>query len=607
MNVGLNLFVRGWLLAILVSFVVAASACNASTRLAVVVGNSQYQHESSLKNPRSDARLVAKALREQGAFNTVIERYDLDRRAMFALIKDIEQQGAGRDAIVFYFAGHGMQGRDGQNYLVPVDAQVGDASDLRAEAVPVAELLDAIRVHTPRVGLVVLDACRTTRNVRGASARGLARMNVSGGNLLVAYAAESGTAAEDGNGENSPYALAFAESLKLRNLSVLAQLDEVAKRVRAATNNRQRPTRDGDLEARHSLVESVVASVDAQSQATMSRPPGLLPTTSALVGDIAVPDEDTSMWAVIKDQRDKQSFVRYLARYPNGKYRTVALERTRGLSRTSSGCIVAGAGGDSNGNTLAWDGKCVNGLAQGSGTLTVTKGTDDRVTLKGTLQDGVRVGTWTQDFSESKLFREATGSQNPQRARTMLYDRLGDVQSRQSFVMKNGDNYEGETDATAVNPQGPPHGRGSMTYADGARYIGTWQRGVLSGMGELRFPSSDGREKVVGEFQNGAANGKVTLTYRDGIVYVGQAKNYRRWGYGELSYPSQAKLARYVGDFEDDAPHGTGVLTWRDGSRYEGEFRSGKFHGMGKYFDSSGMLKYEGPHVEGKATGPARR
>ncbi|MBT6220615.1 MAG: caspase family protein [Rhodospirillaceae bacterium] len=59
-----------WVL--LVSFDALAAS---QTRIALVIGNSTYQHTSKLRNPINDARLMAQTLRELGF--KVLERTDV--------------------------------------------------------------------------------------------------------------------------------------------------------------------------------------------------------------------------------------------------------------------------------------------------------------------------------------------------------------------------------------------------------------------------------------------------------------------------------------------------------------------------------------------------
>ena len=92
-----------------------------SARVALVIGNGNYQHSSQLKNPRNDASDVAEALRDIGF--DVVEGFDLDRRGMEQKIRAFSDKLETSKLALFFYAGHGLQ-VDGRNYLVPIDAKL---------------------------------------------------------------------------------------------------------------------------------------------------------------------------------------------------------------------------------------------------------------------------------------------------------------------------------------------------------------------------------------------------------------------------------------------------------------------------------------------------
>jgi uncharacterized caspase-like protein len=94
----------------------------AEKRIALVIGNSAYQHVAPLRNPRNDATLIAETLRGLG-FGLVGGRaqLDLDKRGVDAAVQDFGKLLEGADVGLFYYAGHGVQVR-GANYLVPIGA-----------------------------------------------------------------------------------------------------------------------------------------------------------------------------------------------------------------------------------------------------------------------------------------------------------------------------------------------------------------------------------------------------------------------------------------------------------------------------------------------------
>jgi len=121
----------GWRIGILALVALAwcAPAC-AESRLALVIGNSNYRAVTALPNPVNDAKAVSGELKS-AAFD-VTEALDLGQSDMRRAIRDfagkIAAKGADTIALVFY-AGHGVQ-VDGENFLVPVDARIQREADI---------------------------------------------------------------------------------------------------------------------------------------------------------------------------------------------------------------------------------------------------------------------------------------------------------------------------------------------------------------------------------------------------------------------------------------------------------------------------------------------
>src|SRR5260370_39198257 len=60
--------------------------------------------------------------------------------------------------------------------------------------------------------------------------------------------------------------------------------------------------------------------------------------------------------------------------------------------------------------------------------------------------------------------------------------------------------------------------QGTLTYADGTKFVGQFKDGKQNGQGTFTF--GKGR-KYVGEYKDGKQNGQGTLTYADGTEFVG--------------------------------------------------------------------------------------
>jgi uncharacterized caspase-like protein len=169
---------------------------------------------------------------------------------------------------VVYYSGHGMEVL-GTNYLIPIDAKLATDRDALTEAVPLDQVMASVN-GAKRLKLILLDACRNNPflpqmhrtaqlDVGVASAstaggtvaarsvgRGLGEITVSGATLVV-YAAKHGQTALDGEGDNSPFAIAIAQRIATPNVEINKLFRLVRDDVLEATAGRQEPYTYGSL------------------------------------------------------------------------------------------------------------------------------------------------------------------------------------------------------------------------------------------------------------------------------------------------------------------------------------------------------------------------
>ena len=152
-----------------------------------------------------------------------------------------------------YYSGHGIE-MGGENYLIPIDAQLASDRDVIDETVPLDRVLQTLD-GASRLKLVILDACRTNpflaqithRDGSRAVDRGLARVDPPSGNMLVAFAAKAGTVALDGDGQNSPFTASLAKHLIEPGVDIRLALGEVRDDVLDSTSRVQEPFLYGSL------------------------------------------------------------------------------------------------------------------------------------------------------------------------------------------------------------------------------------------------------------------------------------------------------------------------------------------------------------------------
>jgi len=247
----------------------AGSFAQQSTSLkgvALVIGQSGYRHIDALPNPANDARDMSKLLTDMGFEARSVT--DRDATKLRRDLERFEEDAEDADVALIYYSGHGIEA-GGDNWLVPVDAEVSSLDDAGERLVSLSAVIDRLKAVAP-VTIVLLDACRTSPFPPGATVRtspdatpapvgaaglGLARgmklfnpgqkpgaANDSLG-IVIGFAAEPGEPALDGQaGSNSPYATALLRHLTaLKGVEFGQVMRMVTEEVYLATGTRQRP------------------------------------------------------------------------------------------------------------------------------------------------------------------------------------------------------------------------------------------------------------------------------------------------------------------------------------------------------------------------------
>ena len=113
-----------------VALAVGAAPAIAEKRVALVIGNFNYKHTTSLQSPGNDATDVAGALKRLG-FDVVGGEalLNVDRVGMGRAIRNFAKALRNAEVGLFYYSGHGIQVA-GRNYVVPTDGQLEDESDV---------------------------------------------------------------------------------------------------------------------------------------------------------------------------------------------------------------------------------------------------------------------------------------------------------------------------------------------------------------------------------------------------------------------------------------------------------------------------------------------
>ena len=289
-------------------------------RIALVIGNATYR-DAALATTANDAGLIAQTLQAAG-FDVVGAR-DLDGQSLRTAFRDFldKASAAGPDMQAFvYLAGRGVQ-YDGDNYFVPVDAQINRDADVPIDALRISDFAHALAQTPGKARIIVLDAARANPYASQGSplAPGLALVDPEPGQL-VAFNAAPGTLAGDEQGPYGVFGKTLAGAMRQGGVDVVEVFDQTRVTVNQLTQGALLPWSASKLTEPYYIFER---AADA--------PPPAAPAAAnqSLVGLSA----DTAYAAAL--QRDTiRGYEEYLAHYPEFSPSGARARNSRGPARS---------------------------------------------------------------------------------------------------------------------------------------------------------------------------------------------------------------------------------------------------------------------------------
>ncbi len=278
-----------------------------ASRLALVIGNGAYR-DSPLANPINDARAMAGLIGQAGFMVSTLQ--DAGRADMLAAIEHFGAAARRPETkqVIFYYAGHGAQ-LDWRNYLLPVDAEVSSAEEIKQRCVDLGMLLGELGAARDRTFIVILDACRNNPFGKAyqPQQKGLSQFDAPAGSLL-AYATAPGQVAFDGSGRNGLYTENLLRELARRGTRIEDALKRVRLNVRLASHGVQIPWETTSLETDVYLFANGSKKLsDAELERQI--------------------EADLAAWSAIKSSQKTEDWVNYLRNFPNGRFAEIAQQR----------------------------------------------------------------------------------------------------------------------------------------------------------------------------------------------------------------------------------------------------------------------------------------
>jgi len=278
----------------------------AATKMALLIGNQNYENSTALKNTINDVEMIGEQLNKLGFF--VIQAKNKNKTELREELRLFHSKLRKGDTGLVYYSGHGLQ-YQGDNYLVPIGADIEVATEIPSETISSSELLDYMK--SASVKIVILDACRNNPFKTGSKSigKGLHRKDLTNqNNTLIAFAAAPNQEASDGSGDNSPYALALRNALQVEGKTLEQIFKSVRKQVSSLTSGKQTPWYNASLiddiylnGNRSSRIEDVIEKTPQQ--------------------EIPVSDVEISFWKEVKKKHKVIYYSGYLEKYgENGRF-----------------------------------------------------------------------------------------------------------------------------------------------------------------------------------------------------------------------------------------------------------------------------------------------
>ncbi len=211
-------------------------------RLALIIGNSNYRSVGTLKNTLNDARDMAKALKDMD-FEVLLYEDLKNKDETTGAILDFGSKLHSYNIALFFYAGHGIQVQ-GENYIIPVEAELNSPEVVRSYCVNVDDVLAEMEGSNNKANIVILDACRDNPFEkswsRSTKSSGLAFMAAPDG-TFIAYSTSPGSVASDGTGRNGIYTGELLKYIQTPNIKIEEVFKRVGATVKHVSDKKQTP------------------------------------------------------------------------------------------------------------------------------------------------------------------------------------------------------------------------------------------------------------------------------------------------------------------------------------------------------------------------------
>jgi hypothetical protein len=194
-------------------------------RIALVIGNNNYQRNRRLTNAVPDARAMRDFFGAKGF--RVVYAENADKDTMNSKINEF-MGGLGKKSVsVIYYSGHASQDKSRDsgkitNYLVPInDSTLTSVTDYDRDAISMNYILNKTDEINHGLNIAMLDACRTPIG-RGGSG---SIQNIGAEGIYLVYSTASGATASDSGQFRRSFLKYAKQPLKLTDIFGAVKLD----------------------------------------------------------------------------------------------------------------------------------------------------------------------------------------------------------------------------------------------------------------------------------------------------------------------------------------------------------------------------------------------
>ena len=227
-------------------------------RLALVIGNEDYDGSLKLNNPISDAILIKETLENLNFQVTLYTNLSTETEMYDSIDAFFQLRDSLQPKVTFiYYSGHGLQ-KDNQNFLIPTKERIDCIEKAERNTVKVEEIILQLKQTSEgNANILVLDACRNnplpsckkSKSVSNNTKLGLAKIPKTQG-MLIAFSTDANEVAWDGELENSTYASCLSKYLLSEDVEIRVVFRKVRNDVERISGDQSPDMRDklqGDL------------------------------------------------------------------------------------------------------------------------------------------------------------------------------------------------------------------------------------------------------------------------------------------------------------------------------------------------------------------------